>query len=58
MTDIATDLKERFDWAVYLSLEAYEVLPMEDPLYDQMKMNARLACSRICATPLTQSRRH
>jgi hypothetical protein len=27
MADIATDLKQRFDWAMYLSLEAYEVLP-------------------------------
>jgi hypothetical protein len=27
MTDVATDLKERFDWAMYLSLEAYTVLP-------------------------------
>jgi hypothetical protein len=27
MTDFASDLRERFDWAMYLSLEAYEVLP-------------------------------
>jgi hypothetical protein len=27
MIDFATDLKQRFDWAVYVSLEAYEVLP-------------------------------
>jgi hypothetical protein len=27
MTDIATDLKRYFDWAMDLSLEAYEVLP-------------------------------
>jgi hypothetical protein len=26
MTDFASGLKERFDWAMYLSLEAYEVL--------------------------------
>jgi hypothetical protein len=25
--DLLTDLQERFDWAMYLSLEAYEVLP-------------------------------
>jgi hypothetical protein len=27
MTDIASDLKERFDWAMYQSQEAYVVLP-------------------------------
>jgi hypothetical protein len=27
MTDIASDLKERFDWAMYHCLEAYTVLP-------------------------------
>jgi hypothetical protein len=27
MIDLATDLKQRFDWAMYVSLEAYEVLP-------------------------------
>jgi hypothetical protein len=27
MTDIACDLKERFDWAMYQSQEAYVVLP-------------------------------
>jgi hypothetical protein len=27
MIDIASDLKGRFDWAMYLSLEAYTVLP-------------------------------
>jgi hypothetical protein len=27
MKDVASDLKERFDWAMYLSLEAYVVLP-------------------------------
>ena len=26
MPDVASDLKERFDWATYLSLEAYVVL--------------------------------
>lgn len=26
MADFASDLKQRFDWAMYLSLEAYEVL--------------------------------
>jgi hypothetical protein len=26
MTDFASDLKKRFDWAAYLSPEAYEVL--------------------------------
>jgi hypothetical protein len=27
MADIATDLKQQFEWAMDLSLEAYEVLP-------------------------------
>jgi hypothetical protein len=27
MADIATDLRQRFNWAMNLSLEAYEVLP-------------------------------
>jgi hypothetical protein len=27
MNDVASDLKERFDFAMYLNLEAYEVLP-------------------------------
>jgi hypothetical protein len=27
MTDIASDLKERFDWAMYHCLETYTVLP-------------------------------
>jgi len=27
MADIATDLKQRFDWAMDVCLEAYEVLP-------------------------------
>jgi hypothetical protein len=27
MTDFASDLKQRFDWAMDLSLESYEVLP-------------------------------
>jgi hypothetical protein len=27
MADIATDLKQRFNWAMDLSLEAYEVRP-------------------------------
>jgi hypothetical protein len=27
MIDLATDLKQRFDWAVYVSLEAYEMQP-------------------------------
>jgi hypothetical protein len=27
MADVATDLKQRFDWAMSVCLEAYEVLP-------------------------------
>jgi hypothetical protein len=27
MPDVASDLKQRFEWAMYLSLEAYVVLP-------------------------------
>jgi hypothetical protein len=27
MADVATDLKQRFDWAMSICLEAYEVLP-------------------------------
>jgi hypothetical protein len=27
MADVATDLKQRFDWATSVCLEAYEVLP-------------------------------
>src|SRR6266704_1158307 len=27
MTSFSSDLKQRFDWAMYLCLEAYEVLP-------------------------------
>ena len=27
MPDVASDLKKRFDWAMYVSLEAYVVLP-------------------------------
>jgi hypothetical protein len=29
MTDIASDLKQRFGWAMDVCLEAYEVLPNE-----------------------------
>jgi hypothetical protein len=57
MIDLATDLKQRFDWAMYVSLEAYEVLPDGKSLHGQTSVNVQSISLRTCMTPLMQSRR-
>jgi len=58
MIDFTNNLKQRFDWAVYVSLEAYEVLFHGKSLCVQMNVNVQLTSSRTCMTPLMQCRHH
>ena len=46
VTDLANDLKDRFDWAMYQSQEAYVVLP-DGKSFERANQTARRSCQRV-----------
>ena len=46
VTDLANDLKDRFDWAMYQSQEAYVVLP-DGKSIERANQTARRSCQRV-----------